>query len=553
MLARDSILISLSPSSLRVAMATNSEVTRVERVSLDTLNFDEAWEQGLCPLDDALRGALRSIGARPGANAQVLYHSPRVMSEVFVAPATGPAAMQAARMHLGQSLPDGGQGWSMHIHPIVQLAEPGAAKRQVLILSADTATNQNILAQWLSRCGLRPASIAPSRAILLEHAMRAEQHDTGPVVNIHFDEHAMTLCGWVDRRLVFARCADVGYALMIDALKRAARSSTGELPPRDYAARLLFTSGIPVRGQVVDPSRGLLADAVMPLVQPALQRCVIEVRQTLRFGLQEQDIVRAAIHFSGPGSIIPGMTKAFADHLECDLATEQLAAGPNSGVADDQVGDLAIAVQHRDSALWTVPPCERARVENRRLTLCVRAGAAVAVLLLGAMWGSTRRASASTQAELAELEPKAARLAHIISLQEKTAADGVLISQNTALIDSALGRHTSWLGALALAPQDKNSGLTILSVEGSRSKEAGAPPVLTIHARVSSEGAPGSDAATAFVESLTTSPLVASARVVSARNDTEGGECVMEVTLASLPASLPIIHGESRVQERAKP
>lgn len=552
MLARDSILISLSPSSLRVSMTTNCEVTRVERVSLDTLNFDEAWEHGLCPLDDALRGALRSIGARPGAVAQVVYHSPRVMSEVFVAPATGQAAIQAAHLHMAQSLPDGGQGWSTHIHPIMQVAEPGAAKRQVMILSADTATNQNILAQWLTRCGVRPAAIAPSRAILLEHAMRAEQHDAGPVVSIHFDEHAMTLCGWVDRRLVFARCADVGYALIIDALKRAARSSSGELPPRDYAARLLFSAGIPVRGQVLDPSRGLSADAVMPLVQPALQRCIIEVRQTLRFGLQEQDIVRASIHLRGPGSIIPGMTKAFTDHLECELANEPNSAGPNSGVADDQVGDLAIAVQHRDSALWVVPPCERARSENRRLTLCVRAGAAVAVLLLGAMWGSTRRASASAQAELAELKPRAAQFAHIINLQEKTAADGLLISQNTALIDAALGRHTSWLGALALVPQDGNSGLTVLSVEGSRAKEAAAPPVLTIHARVSSEGAEGTDRATAYIESLARSPLVASARVVSARNDTEGGECVIEVTLVSLPASLPIILGESRVQERAK-
>lgn len=534
-------------------MTANGEVTRVERVSLDTLNFDEAWEQGLCPLDDVLRGALRSIGARPGASAQVVYHSPRVMSEVFVAPTTGPAAMQAARMHLSQSLPDGGQGWSTHIQPIVQLTEPGTAKRQVLILSADTAANQNILAQWLTRCGIRPGAIAPSRAILLEHAMRAEQHDSKPVVHIHFDEHAMTLCGWVDRRLVFARCADVGYALIIDAFKRAARSATGELPPREYAARLLFSTGIPARGQVLDPSRGLTADVVMPLVQPALQRCIIEVRQTLRFGLQDQDIVRAAIHLRGPGSIIPGISKAFSDHLECDLASEETGIGPHSGVAEDQVGDLAIAAQHRGSTLWTVPPCEEVRTENRRLTLCVRAGALVAVLLLGAIWGSTRRASASTRAELVQLEPKAAQLGHIINLQEKTAEDGVFVAQSTALIDGALGRHTSWLGALALVPPDGKSGVTVLSVEGGRSKDTGAPPILTIHTRVASAGADGTDKVTAFVNALTTSPLVASARVVSARNDTEGGECVVEVTLASVPASLPILHGESRVQERVKP
>jgi hypothetical protein len=551
-LARDCILVSLSPTSLRVALTASGEVTRVERVAIDAVNFDDAWAQGLRPFDDALRSALRSLDVRNGSAAQVVYHSPRLFCEVFVAPTTGPAALQAARLHLAQSLPDAGSEWETSILPLLQVKD-GATHRQVMLLSADTADNQNTLAAWLVRCGIKPQTVAPSKGVLLAHAVQENPGSDAPTVRISFDEHSMSLCGWVEGRLAFARSADVGYGLVIDAIHRATRSGTGELPPREYASRLLFSMGIPSRGQVLDPARGLSADAVLPLLQPALQRCIIEVRQTLRFGLQEQDVRRASIHLDGPGSVIPGITQSFFDHLEVDLTCRQRDTGPNSGVAEDQVGDLAIAARHRASGVWSVPPCERVRKENRRLTFCVRAGALVAVLLLGMIWGSTRRATARATDELAQVTPRAEMLQHVIQLREKTAKDAGEIASSRQVIDTALGRHTSWLGALALATQPAESELTILSVEGAFVRDAAGAPVLTIRGRTApTEGSEGDDDAspvTALVERLSTSPLVAQARVVSAHSDSTGSEFVVEALLRSVPASLPITEGEARVQE----
>lgn len=184
--------------------------------------------------------------------------------------------------------------------------------------------------------------------------------------------------------------------------------------------------------------------------------------------------------------------------------------GPNSGVADDQVGDLAIAVQHRDSSLWTVPPSERARAENRRLTLCVRAGAAVAALLLGALWGSTPTghgvdASRARRARAKGCSPRA-----YYRVQDKAAADGLLISQSTALIDAVLGRHTSWLGALALPPQDDKVRLTIVSVEGARSRMRVRRRVLIIHGRVERRCPGRGQGHSVCRVARTASPLVAS-------------------------------------------
>lgn len=527
-------------------MTAGGEVTRVERIVTDSVNWDEAWQQGLRPYDEMLRAALRTLNVRPGVHGQVVYHSPRMMSEVFVAPTTGAPALQAARLHLAQSLSDTGNGWATTIVPLQQVVEPGSVKRQVLLLTADTQQNQNTLAQWLTRCGVKPTTVASAKGVLLEHAIRQDVPPERPAVRIHLDEHAMTLCGWVEGRLIFARCADVGYGIIVDALRRASRLESGELPPREYASRLLFNHGIPHRGQVMDASRNLSADTVLPLVQPALQRCIIEVRQTLRFGLSEADVRVAAIELGGPGAAISGITQSFFDHLEVDMTCRSRQNGPSSGLADDQVGDLSVAVTQRASEAWSTPPSERLREETRRLTLCVRAGAAVALLMLGAVWTSTQRASATTESQLSELSPRAAQLEHVIKLRENTARDMSMIQDVCTMLNTGLGRHTSWLGALSLVCQDQGSGITILSVEGESPKDIGAVPTMTVHGRVSAalDGKSGAEQrVAALVEGLTASPLVSSARVLSARADEDGVVFAVEVQLHSVAASTQLTEG----------
>ncbi len=549
MFARDSILVSLSPTSLRVGVLTRGEVARVERVVLDDGAFDDAWKAGLRPLDDVLRRAIIALGVRPGTPAHVVYASPRLMAEVFVAPTTGAAAMQAAKMYVRQSVPDAGRGWLTCAEPMLQVQQDGKETREVLLLTADLEENINLLGEWVNRCGLVATAVAPAKALLLERAMRAGSSGEAPNVHVYLDEHAMTLCGWVGKHLAFARCADIGYAILADALHRASRPLTDAAPTREYAVRLLFTAGIPVRGQVLDPARGLLADTVLPLVQPALQRCVIEVRQTLRFGLSEADLARATTSLSGPGASIPGISQAISDHLEMPLEVSQLAKdGPTSGVAEDQVGDLAAAAGLRDSKLWVVPPRLIARVHARHAKFAVRMGGIAAMLVLAGLWGNTRRACANADAQLASIKPRAAEVDHINNLRERLATDTQHLSQVCSLVDSALGRHTSWLGALALAPQDIRKGIVILSVQGEAPRDSDGSPLMTIQGRVTptAETTPDVDPVSAFVASLVDSPLVAAARVVSTRSDGATGnhEFVVEVQLRNVPGSSPILAGE---------
>ena len=552
MLKRDPILISLSPSSLRIAVLARGEVARVERVVLEGFNPDEAWAAGLRPLDDILRKALGSLGIGPGTPAKITYTSPRLMSEVFVAPATGAAAVEAARMHLRQSLPDGAAGWSTSVLPMLEVQDGASARRQVMLLTADLEEYLNVLAEWGGRCGLNVTSVAPAKGILLEHAVLGAKASDAPSVRIYLDEHTMTLCGWSGGQLAFARCADVGYAILIDAMYRAARGHSGEDVTREYATRLLFAVGMPSRGQVLDPAKKLPAEAVLPLMQPALQRCVIEVRQTLRFGLTEQDMIRAVVSLAGPGTAIPGIGEAMSGHLELPIeVVERKKGGPASGAAEDEVGDLAIAAARLGSALWVVPPRQLERARTRSLTVAVRAGALVGLLTLGALWGGTHRARALVEQELGVLGPQAELIEHTRAQRAQMSRDVGRLAQASAVADAALGRRTSWLSALALATQPADSPVQILGVEGASPRDAGAAPIFTIHARVDSppaqpdvpEGQHPADPVSAFVQVLTASPVVQSARVVSASAGEAGtgSQVVVEVQLKHVPASLPLL------------
>ena len=65
----------------------------------------------------------------------------------------------------------------------------------------------------------------------------------------------------------------------------------------------------------------------MPQMQPVLQRYIVELRQSLRFGLAEEERHAIEITVSGPGSTVPGLSELIAWELNLKLATDPRYAG----------------------------------------------------------------------------------------------------------------------------------------------------------------------------------------------------------------------------------
>lgn len=552
MIQREPILVSLSPSSVRVAITAGGEISRVHRIALDPDAFEAAWKKNLQPYDDALRSALNELGVRPGSVALVLYHGPHSVADVFHAPASGPAALRAADLYLQQTLPNVQGGWLTARAVLTEVPEslplndvpgsPGKSSMRTLMLTvADSAADSDILAHWLRRCGLRAQGILPTKAAMLHNAMTTDPMSASaqPRVYVHMGEHALTIAGWVDGKLCLARCAEVGYSLLCDAVYRSGRGQKlGDAFTRDYATRLTFSVGLPRRGEVMDQGLNFRADDVLPLVQPALQRFAIELRQTLRFGMLESDLARVKLWVAGPGAAIHGLGQALGDSL--DLASECLASR-NAGASDDQVGDLTLALSLRGTNLWMTPPSTQLQHVASVTRKAMRAGVAVAVVTLCVLGIRAYTGASVASKEIRQLEPRATQISEARNAQAQLDAAVAREQALLGALSESLGSRPLWRAPLTFLSQITQSGVELVEITGDFGPGDRDDPTLTLRGRAPVADDEG-DPIMHLLAAVKAEPYVSDARIVSTNLEsgaTRRREFVMAVQLRGMPVKPP--------------
>ncbi len=578
MLKRDPILISLSPTSLRVGVAHAGEVVRSERVCITT-PAEEVWATGLRSLDDALRDTLRTLQVKPGTPAVVLYYSPRSVAEVFNVPAQGNAAEQAVHLYLQQNLPNSGQGWLTQ-HQLIQEAtateestdlssatSSNATKQTTALTYADTSQDADALALFVRRAGLGVAGVMPGKAALLRSSLQnpPERKENQPTVFIHLGEHAMTLTAWIGNKLLLARCAEVGYSLLIDALLRAASTVLKSATlTREVATRTLFASGLPQPGEMLDSSLGLSGDAVAPSIQPAMQRYVIEIRQTLRFGMLESDVARARVVLTGPGASIPGLADMLSESLEIDVEREAQSSTAGGGISEEFVGDLTIAKWLAGCQGWIVPPSVQVARTSLRTGQAVRYGATAAAVLLGVLSARAYMGNKSMSSAVAGMKPQADAIDDRLAARAQAAKSSQAMDRINALISAGIGTRTDWRTVLGALSQLTPQGMELEDITGDYSSgEVTGTPALTVRGRVPQSSASGASLTSQFIESLTSSPIVLSARVTNSRNNEANGmrEFTILIQLRSVQVAGPLAEpigvardaGQSTAPEREVP
>lgn len=579
---RDPILVSLSPTGLRVGVVVGGEVARVERVVLEPDDFEQHWKQALRPLDDALRKAVAAVGVRPGAPVICAYHGPHSVAEMFHAPAVGKAASQCAELYLKQSLPGEGRGWvtghwSLYedqTKPTTEAAKPTV--RTLVLVAADVGADLDLLAAWMARSGLALSGAMPARAALLRTIVREmssnakskEGDGASPRVRVHLGEHTLAIAGWADGHLAIARCADVGYALLSDAIFRSGRSAqTSDVLTREYATRLLFAAGVPRRGEMLDPAIQLKADAVLPLLNPALQRLVIEVRNTLRFGLTDSSLSGLKLALEGPGASIPGLGEILSELLELavDVPERDVRSG-GGGIAEDQVGNLAIVRSLGASHATLVPQLVRVRHVSQRMKLATTGGGMLGALAVGSLLAMPLAAERRIDRRAAEIEQDANRLDEINQLKRDVQSRAFEFNSADRVVRAALGERPEWAAVLASLSQIAMPGVTIAEIAADYEGQGAASPTLMIRGRASlvaaamaagrdaGAGASGEggmiDPIPSLRDAIRRLVVVSEVDVVSSRVMGEGAdmsrEFVLRVLLRGEPARVPELSDQER-------
>lgn len=547
-LRRTQVVIALMPSGVRGAtISAGGDVVRADRIPLAPGAFENAWLQGLRPLDEALRILRESLGVQPGARAMIAYSSPTLLADVFASPASGQTAVRAAELSLRQNIAGEVGEWDTQTSAWASGDAPNGAQ-QHLLTAADRRSAIDAMGAWLRRAKMTPIGCVPMKLAVADAAFRAtgrivpESGDASAPV-MYVGEHTTMLLRSSGKGLDFVRAIDIGYALLIEAMARGAAGAGIAMPSGAHASRLLFAHGIPKKGQTLDPALGLRAEAVLPLLQSAVQRFGVEARQTLRFALPEGEMHRTSIRLMGPGATIRGFASALTAYLDVPVdATDEDRANTD---IEDPLGDLADAISMRHVIGAFVPTCHREETGAARSRVATLCGAALAIATLGVGYWTTAQAERVLLAREAEQTPAVKSLndrAHAAAMDHTLAADMSRVAKD---LNEVLGRRPVWAQALAGVSTVTGSTITLAEITGSYPPEQKGNAVLTLRGMASpNKEAHSSDELAAFVERIAKQPQVISAGLTSTRALHDGAglertQFVVAVTLRSNPVLVP--------------
>jgi Tfp pilus assembly protein PilN len=219
-------------------------------------------------------------------------------------------------------------------------------------------------------------------------------------------------------RLLFHRRIALGIESLVRSLQMPIRfgSESIQLAPPE-AESILLQHGIPTREDTVDAARGITGQHVLPLLQPALQRFVVELRQSLRFGLPDDRRASLQLSVHGPGSQIKGLQEL----VRTELGLAALA-------------ETTVEVHGARAASLSLLPSEM--IHRRRTASTARwlwSGGALAGVLMTAQWfqmrGELEHARAAAAANAAHRAGHEALATTEARLHEAGAAVGRLESE----------------------------------------------------------------------------------------------------------------------------
>ncbi|MFZ4574427.1 MAG: hypothetical protein ACOYN0_08525 [Phycisphaerales bacterium] len=540
MLRTDQVVVSLSPSCIRMATMRGKVVDQFERVVIDPSEWEENWSGALRQCDEHLIAMMRALKVAPGCPTTVVYHSPTVVADVFGVQAAAGSAKQAALLATRESLLGDPTSWRTAQELLSQNATPmGAGPSQAQVLTvAEQTTSLEKLAALVTRCGLRFRKAVPAKSsLLVDTSALARTLPAEPrSALVYLGDYCTALASGDNKRLSFARAVDFGYGQLAEGMMRALRKDAGATD-RASAYAALFRFGIPQRTGHNDAAGGIASAIVLPSLQSVLQKYVVEIRQSLRFAFKESELARANILLTGPGASIPGLAASLSAQL--DLAVERIeSTKPDSRAigAEESLGDLPACLHAMAASPWMRPPSLETDRRHTVVMGCLRAGVAAAVALLAAETFKLQNEHFGIQKGLDELRP---RVDEALQRQAKTknaTLAAYTVNAAATMIAAHIGEHPDWSALLGELSRITGSDIELTEIQAAYPVES--KRIAVVNLRGSARQDEQNDHLAKFIEALAASPLVASAKLVSTRTDERDAKLFQ---IAISPRTLPIL------------
>ncbi len=481
-----SVIIEVSPSRLELAVLRGRSVVASRTRRFDATEWDRAWPDALAALTPILAQMVSEL-ACAHAPATVLYTAPGSVSTIASCPATTPLgdARKAAALALTglaefalESNPFEINFLSDHAPANAQSTPESASPQRHALAVADTEERAAAIAAWVNSAGLRFTAMIPGEAVVQRDAARlCSRRDLAGAVCavLWLGEHGSTLAVGRGGTLNFVRAIPVGLELLVDAVCRPLRArasdSTSHTLDRAGVREILRSIGIPRIDDAIPGHPDLSGASLLPLLQPTLQRLSVEIKQSVRFGVSEQDRASVQLQLAGPGAMVPSLTAALAALSGCRPAEE--SARPSESTDSSAVRGIIASFLLASRELPTLLPiAQRRDILTTRVRRALAGGLAAAAALLAFDSCITRAQLAAESAKLAALTHAQAAAAPASRAREAVASARSALAAVQQRIGAQLSSAPDFAAALRLLARATPAEIRLSSISFTRNAES---------------------------------------------------------------------------------
>ncbi|MCB9847842.1 MAG: PilN domain-containing protein [Phycisphaeraceae bacterium] len=541
---RNRIIIELSPAAIDGASIRFGRVVRRAHVELDPTDWRQAWEEGLSSFDGPLSAIIEQLDAK-GATADVAYRSPTSFAEIISVPVTGAAAIGAVKLALADHV-----GFALDVNPYaiesLSKIEGKNAKGAMALAIADNASASQVLAGWLGRAGCELACACPASGLSLVSAVReAASHGAGAVsARLYLDRRLCVLTVASAGAVRMVRRIEIGFEDLVTSITRpiVRRDADGEsiTLARRQAGLILCGAGIPRFNDPVEPELGLTGRDLLPLLQPALQRLAIEIKQSFRFELSDEERGAIELRCTGPFGAMPGLAQSLNELIEINAVSEGTLdpAIIEAPFLNDDDRPLALARCARSNPIVAEQVLGAQRLASFRFGARAGAVAAALTLLATALVTSSqiraeRRAARSLDAAVAQVD-------EIIALNQSILTQSDTLAATHRRMSETIGKSTRWYAPLAALPGLIPDSVSLVEVGGADRSEKGPARLEITGVAGDSDGGDAQAALNEFIRALNDCPLVESVDLgttnrVSASSDSGAMRFSVVINLVPTP------------------
>jgi Tfp pilus assembly PilM family ATPase len=407
------IAIGLAHNRIDILACQGDGVIASKRIAVSLDSEPEQWSERLNDAIKPVQQAVRELKAE-GASAVVFYRGATELADYATLQFRSTReAKQAAVLGCADSL-------SCPIDEVVAetivLGRDTAEGRQQthLVVAADRDETTHAIAHFVEQCGLRLIGATPLDAVLMVKVARQALRDSKEIAgHLYIGERRSFFVIASKGMLMFARPISLGLDALTQCLTRPIRNVGGGEPIElslETAREILHQHGFAKRTQVVHEPLGLTAGQILPMLQPVVQRFIIELRQSIRFGLPESKRQGVNLSLLGPGSTIPGFGEIIAEEIQSVVKPDDSYSQFDPAKPDSPGSELRDAVFSRRivSRLLLQPQMVARAMQQSRIRRWMWTGATAALCVVALDAARFHHRIQDTRAEAQRIEVQAA-------------------------------------------------------------------------------------------------------------------------------------------------